>query len=278
MYENGNSLKPFVKWAGGKRQLMGLIQEFFPNRYGTYFEVFLGGGIVYFRLKPKKAILTDSNTDLINCYIVVRDQVDKLISAIKWYESKVSDKDYYYEMRDQCLDGMTDIKKAARFIYLNKTCYNGLYRVNREGKFNVPYGKHEKPPRLYDELSLRAVSKILQSAELSACDFECGLRNATRDDFIYFDPPYDRSNNSSFISYSQNGFGRKDQVRLAKVFKSLDRKGCKLLLSNSDTSLVRDLYRDFIIKPVSTKRAINCKGDGRRDFPEVLVVNYDPSD
>jgi DNA adenine methylase len=275
--ESGNkngSLRPIVKWAGGKRQLLPTLRQFYPKNFHRYIEPFLGGAIMYLTLKPSLAVLGDSNRDLIDCYTTVRDRIDELIKALENYAPHVLDKEFYYGVRDRDAADLAPVERAARFIFLNKTCYNGLYRVNRNGRFNVPFGKHKRPPRLYDETNLRGVALLLQNAELVTGDFEETVQCASEGDFLYLDPPYHRSGNSHFTAYSVNGFTENDHVRLAKIFRTLHARGCKLLLCNSDTILVRELYRDFVVIPIITSRAINCVAEKRNGFPEVLIVNH----
>lgn len=269
-------LAPFVKWAGGKRQLLREIKSLSPRSFGRYIEPFVGGGVVYLTLRPRRAVLGDANIDLIECYAVIRNHVDELIEALCTYASHVLDEQFYYRVRGQDVAKLCAIERAARFIFLNKTCYNGLYRVNRSGHFNVPFGKHDRPPHLFDEVNLRAISHLLQNAELLACDFEKTVASALKSDFVYFDPPYHHPTNSHFTAYSINGFGEEDHVRLAKVFHTLHERECKLLLSNSATNLVLELYKDFTIIPVMTNRSINCVASKRRNFPQVLIMNYEP--
>ncbi|OGN96800.1 MAG: hypothetical protein A2Z77_00135 [Chloroflexi bacterium RBG_13_51_36] len=271
--KNG-TVRPIVKWAGGKGQLLPTLRQFYPTNFRRYIEPFAGGAVIYLTLKPSLAILGDSNRDLIECYTMVRDKIDELIKALKTYAPHVADKEFYYEVRDRNATDLTLVERAARFIFLNKTCYNGLYRVNRDGKFNVPFGKHERPPRLYDEVNLRGVSLLLRNAELVAGDFEETVQCASEGDFLYLDPPYHRSGNSHFTAYSVDGFTENDHMRLARTFRTLHARGCKLLLCNSDTNLVRELYRDFMVIPVITNRAINCISEKRSGFPEVLILNH----
>ena len=269
-------LIPFVKWAGGKRQLLGELKCLWPKDFRKYIEPFVGGGIVYLTLRPNRAVLGDTNSDLINCYSVVRDNVDDLIEVLERYVPHVLDKEFYCKTRDLDPSKLAPVEQAARFIFLNKTCYNGLYRVNRDGSFNVPFGKHERPPRLHNEANLRGISQVLQNAELVAGDFEDTVEYARDGDFLYLDPPYHRSANSQFTSYSVDGFSEHDHIRLAKAYRALHGKGCRLLLSNSDTDLVRSLYSDFLTISVMTNRSINCVGGQRRNFPELLIMNYAP--
>ena len=271
-------ITPFVKWAGGKRQLLDDLAKFFPKKYERYVEPFVGGGIMYLALQPQRAILGDTNEELMNCYMVVKEHLDELIEALLQYQQHVSDKDYYYSVRGQDPRSLTSVARAARFMYLNKTCYNGLYRVNRKGDFNVPFGKRERAPQLFNGDNLKAISRLLQTAELVAGDFEEIASQACAGDFVYFDPPYHRlSDKHSFTSYSINDFGEDDHKRLAQVFQQLDSNRCTVLLTNSDTPLVRNLYSGYVIEPVMTNRMINCKGSGRGNFPELIISNHGQS-
>jgi len=265
-----------VKWAGGKRQLLTKLKRCWPTKFNRYIEPFVGGGIVFLTIRPSHAILGDTNSDLINCYKVVRDGVDKLIKALDFYVPHVLDKEFYCMTRDLDPYKLSEVEQAARLIFLNKTCYNGLYRVNHEGRFNVPFGRNERPPRLYEEVNLRNVSKALHNVELVVGDFRDTMTCASRGDFLYLDPPYHRSPDTCFTAYTINGFGEHDHIRLARLFRTLHERGCRLLLSNSDTKLVRELYKDFQIVSVMTNRPINCVGAKRNSFPELLIMNYNP--
>lgn len=265
-----------MKWAGGKRQLLRQIKNFSPKHFEKYIEPFVGGGVVYLTLRPSRAVLGDTNGDLIECYTVIREHVDELIEALCTYVPHISDERFYYRVRGQDTAKLNNIERAARFIFLNKTCYNGLYRVNRRGYFNVPFGKNYRPAHLFDEVNLRAISRFLQNAQLLACDFEKTLATASKGDFVYFDPPYHHPTNSHFTAYSTNGFNDGDHVRLAKAFRTLHDKGCKLVLSNSATHLVLELYKDFRTTRVMTTRSINCVASKRSNFPQVLITNYEP--
>lgn len=270
-------LTPFVKWAGGKTQLLPHIRRFFPaeGKYKRYVEPFVGGAAIYLALQPERAILGDISKELMSCYVAVRDHIDELIEALNSHSSHVLNKHYYYFIRGQDPDNLDSVARAARFIFLNKTCYNGLYRVNRKGQFNVPFGKHERPPKLYDEANLRPISELLKNAELVAEDFSETALRASAGDFVYLDPPYHRpSNANNFTSYSSNGFDEKEHVRLAEVFEALDRRGCRVLLTNSDTGRVRELYEGYVMESVIAKRTINCKSEGRGDFRVLLISNY----
>lgn len=271
--------QPFLKWAGGKRQLLPEIRKYIPKKINTYYEPFLGAGAVLFDIQPKKAVINDVNTELINTYIAIRDHVDELINDLKKHKNE---KEYFYAIRD--LDRKEEFKelslveKASRIIYLNKTCFNGLFRVNSQGHFNVPFGKY-KNPQIVNEIVLRVVHNYLNSNDITILnvDFEKAVENAKKGDFIYFDPPYDPvSDTSSFTGYSLYGFDKDDQIRLRDLFVELDKRGCKVLLSNSATDFIKDLYKDFHIEVVSANRNINANASRRGRIDEVLVMNYEP--
>lgn len=265
---------PFLKWAGGKSALLPQLEPFFPpaNSYVRYFEPFLGGGAVFFRLKPRTSFLFDLNSALIEVYRIVQDNVEALIRALKPHGN---DRDYFYHVRSQDPMALTPVERAARFIFLNRTCYNGLYRVNRNGQFNVPFGRYANPT-ICDEPGLKSASALLQGAALNVADFADALSTAGAGDFVYFDPPYEPlSASSSFTSYTSAGFSREDQRRLADVYAELDARGCLLMLSNSNAPLIHHLYRRFHIHSVNARRAINSKGGGRGPIPEVVITNYE---
>jgi len=270
------SPEPFVKWAGGKSQLIDQYSAFFPPRYKyeRYFEPFVGGGAVFFHLRPEKAILSDLNKDLINCYQIIKKQVVKLIEILKEYQIRHTE-NFYYKIRDDYNSQiLNNIERVAAFIYLNKTGFNGLYRVNNKGGFNVPLGSY-KSPSIFDENNLMAVSKLLKNADLYAMPFENILSYIKSNDFIYFDPPYYPLNKTSkFTNYTKDAFLENEQERLADVFKQLDKKGCKIMLSNSDTKFIKKLYRGYRIKLVKANRFINCIGDKRGPINELIIFNY----
>lgn len=265
---------PFLKWAGGKSQLITTYDGFFPKTFNRYFEPFTGGGAIFFHLKNQrkdfKACLSDLNDELINCYTVIRDDVDSLIDHLKIHRN---DEEYFYELRSVEAKTLTKTERAARLIYLNKTCFNGLYRVNSKGQFNVPFGSY-KNPRICHEANLQAVSKALSNVELHYRPFDQVLKYAKKGDLVYFDPPYHPlSSTASFTSYTKNSFSAEDQERLAEVFGILDKRGCHVMLSNSDCQFIRSLYKEFRVETVSAIRAINCKSAGRGKITEVLVLN-----
>jgi DNA adenine methylase len=266
--------RPFLKWAGGKGQLVETYSRYFPAAYGAYLEPFLGGGAVFFSLRPPRAILSDANDELVDTYKVVKHAAEELIRSLRKHEN---DHDYYYAIRALDPAALPSVERASRFIYLNRTCYNGLYRVNRKGRFNVPFGSY-KNPRICDEEGLRAASAALRGAVLKCGDFEEVSALAKPDDFVYLDPPYDPvSQTASFTSYFREAFTEEEQRRLAETYRRLDRRGCLLMLSNSDTPLVRDLYSGFNLVSLEARRAINCKSDRRGPVPELLILNYHTS-
>jgi len=252
--------EPFLKWAGGKGQLLRQYEVYFPEKFNNYLEPFVGGGAVFFHLfstgrldNKKRIVLIDSNQELINCYEVIKENVSRLISILSGLKF-VNKKDVYYKIRTE--EPKDKIERAARTIYLNKTCFNGLYRVNSRGKFNVPFGGY-KNPLICNKENLRAVSRTLQYVNIKLDDFKVCLNFARKDDFIYFDPPYQPlSQTASFTGYTKDLFKEADQERLAEAFRKLDKKGCKVMLSNSDTKFVRGLYKIFHIEKISPNKII----------------------
>ena len=273
--------KPFVKWAGGKRQLIPVLNKQFPQKFGTYFEPFLGGGAVLFHLLSQnpnqKCSVSDLNSDLVLTYITIRDRVEELISSLKKHSKKYSDdkNSYYYKIREQ--EPKEQIEKSSRLIFLNRTCFNGLYRVNSKGKFNVPLGRYSNP-NIVNEENLMAVSRILQSQKITiTCrDFSSILGDAKKDDFIYFDPPYQPvSQTANFTSYTNRDFNFEDLKRLADLCNDLDSKGYKVILSNSNTSEVKDMFdRNWKIKKIQVNRAINSDSKKRTGHSELVIKNY----
>ncbi|HEY9407256.1 MAG TPA: DNA adenine methylase [Nitrososphaera sp.] len=269
----------FLKWAGGKLQLIEQFENLFPPDFCNYYEPFIGSGAVFFYLKskskPNKVILSDTNEELINCFAVVRDKPSELIEVLLNHRKRHS-KQYYYEMRDLESERLDSLSRAARMIYLNKTCFNGLYRVNSKGEFNVPFGDY-KNPSIFDRNTLCRASQMLQDADLRVMTFDKVLDFAGKDDFVYFDPPYiPLSKTSSFTRYSKSEFSIKEQNQLSEVFRALDSMGCFVMLSNSDHSLTRELYRDYDknIVVVRAKRKINSVGSKRGAINEIVVTNY----
>ena len=266
---------PIVKWVGGKRQLMFELLKNMPEDYNRYFEPFIGGGALFFELQPDNAYISDMNEELINLYQVVRDNVDELIDDMQKHDIS---KEYFMEIRNidrtREYENWSNVKKASRFIYLNRTCFNGMYRVNSKGEFNVPFG-HYKNPRIVDENNLINCSNLLQRTEIKHADFSDILKKVKKGDFVYFDPPYvPLSETSSFTSYTKDGFDIDMQFKLRDVCDELDSMGVKFLLSNSDTKFVNELYENYNIKKVFASRQINANADGRGKITEVLVRNY----
>ncbi|MCT7973578.1 DNA adenine methylase [Laspinema olomoucense] len=269
--------RPFLKWAGGKTQLISQYQPLFPPKFKNYYEPFLGGGAVFFYLFQEhssgfKAVLSDVNEELINMYRCVQKDVKSLIKELEFHQNR-HNSEYYYQVRAQKSGEL--VKKAARIIYLNKTCFNGLYRENSKGEFNVPIGRYKNPTICNAEL-LQADSQALQSVQLEVRDFDKVLDEAkTEQDFVYFDPPYyPLSNTSKFTSYSRYNFNEEDQIRLRDVFAQLARRGVKVMLSNSDCPFIREIYQEFRIHEVSAARSINSKGTHRGKISEVVVTSY----
>jgi DNA adenine methylase len=272
---------PVVKWVGGKRQIIDEIIKYVPDSFSTYYEPFLGGGAVLFELQPKKAVVNDVNEELMNIYEVIKDNVDELIEGLKRHKIK-NDKAYFYEIRELDRDReqynlLTPVERASRIIYLNKTCYNGLFRVNKSGEFNAPFGNY-KNPNIVNETTLRAVSAYFNKAKIrfTCQDFEDALKWSRKGAFVYLDPPYDPvSETASFTGYDKGGFDRNEQIRLKKTCDKLNKKGIKFLLSNSATDFIMDLYQDYKIEVIQAKRAINSKADRRGNVDEVLVMNFE---
>jgi len=273
--------KPFVKWAGGKRQLIPVLNKEFPQKFGTYFEPFLGGGAVLFHLLSQnpnqKCSVSDLNSDLVLTYITIRDRVEELISSLKKHSKKYSEdkNSYYYKIREK--EPKEQIEKSSRLIFLNRTCFNGLYRVNSKGKFNVPLGRYSNP-NIVNEENLMTVSRILQSQKITiTCrDFSSILEDAKKDDFIYFDPPYQPvSQTANFTSYTNRDFNFEDLKRLADLCNDLDSEGCKVILSNSNSNEVKDMFdRNWKIKKIEVNRAINSDSKKRTGHSELVIKNF----
>lgn len=276
--------QPFLKWAGGKRQLLSEIRKYIPKSYKGYFEPFVGAGAVLFDIQPSEAFINDANSELINCYKVIKKAPEELIKLALEHKRNNS-KDYFLRLRaldrEANFNQLPATQRAARIIYLNKTCYNGLFRVNSQGQFNVPYGDYNDP-QIVDAAVIRAVSRYLNEAkiEITDVDFEHALKDAGENDFVYLDPPYDPlSDTASFTGYNLNNFDKDEQERLKRVCDALTLKGCKILLSNSDTPFIRGLYSDqsrYTIKEVGANRSINSVSTGRGKINELLIFNnYD---
>lgn len=267
--------RPFLKIPGGKTLALKQFEKYFPSNYRRYFEPFVGGGAVFFHLKPKNAFISDLNEETINCYLIVRDFVDFLIVMLKKH---VYEKDYYYKIREwdrrPNFKQLTDLERASRFIYLNKTCFNGLIRYNKKGQFNAPFGDYTNP-KICDEENLRAVSNALQDTEIYCCNYSKILDHVKTTDFIYLDPPYSPiSKTSDFTSYTKQGFSKIEQLKLRKVVDHLTIIGCKIMLSNSDNDLIRTLYKKYEIHEIEMPRMINADATKRQKINELLITNY----
>jgi DNA adenine methylase len=257
--------RPFLKWVGGKRSILPELLDRMPKEYARYYEPFLGGGALFFAVQPKKAFLSDINFHLIVTFQAVRDHVDRVIAQLKNLENKHS-KEFYQKARLLLFEDPVLI--AALFIYLNKTCYNGLYRVNKSGFFNVPMGDY-KTPAIVDEDNLWACCKLLEGKDITQQNFD--QLKPRIGDFYYLDPPY----HETYSGYSGGGFGDNEHIALAAFAKRIDEKGAKFMLSNSDTPFVRKLYKGYTIEKVSASRMVSCKGDGRGKENELIIRNYD---
>lgn len=278
-----NKPKPFVKWVGGKRQLLKQFKDLdlyppkgFNIKEGRYFEPFVGGGAVFFDLLPRQAFLSDLNKDLVTTYNVIKNNVNELIKSLKKH---AHDKEYFLTIRERDPEQLTDIEVASRFIYLNKTCFNGMYRVNKKGKFNVPFGKYNNPI-ICDEENLLKVSESLENVSIKHQDYKKILKETRKGDFIYFDPPYHPvSKTASFTSYTNESFLEKEQIELRDTFVELHKKGCFVMLSNSDTDFINMIYSETGIKEIKIAkiqagRMINSKSEKRGKITEVLITNY----
>lgn len=277
--KKNNLVTPVLKWVGGKRQLLDTLRPLLPKTINKYCEPFVGGGAMLFDLQPKKALVNDINSDLILVYTVIRDSVDELIQRLEQFENT---SEMFYAVRDwdrdlEKYEALSDVERAARVIYLNKTCYNGLYRVNNAGEFNSPFGNY-KNPNIVNAPVLRAVSAYFNVAEItfSSVDYAELLKNVRRGTFVYLDPPYDPvSDTSSFTGYARGGFTKDDQIRLRECCDELNRRGVRFMLSNSATDFIREQYAAYHITTVQAKRAINSIASKRGDVDEVVVRNYE---
>lgn len=277
---NKIEVKPILKWVGGKRQLLNEISPLIPGEFNKYFEPFVGAGAVIFDLLPSKAVINDLNSELINVYQVIKNSPDELIELLQEHTNN-NNKEYFYHIREldrqAGYDSLSNVFKASRTIYLNKTAYNGLYRVNKSGQFNTPWGRY-KNPKILDADNILAMSKYFNSKDIEIlnCDYKNALNSVSKGDFVYFDPPYlPISPSSAFTSYTADGFGIKQQEELKNTCDMLNDKGVKFLLSNSYHPFLLDLYKDYNIKIVEARRSVNSKGHKRGKIREILVNNYD---
>ncbi|MCX6728571.1 MAG: DNA adenine methylase [Candidatus Saccharibacteria bacterium] len=274
--------RPFLKWVGGKSKLVPHLVEQFPKNYKTFHEPLVGGGAMFFSVQPKRACINDSNAILMGAYEDIKKDVDSVVAGLSKLEKQYRKinteeerKEYYLKQRARFNAIHTrTIEKTILLIYLNKTCYNGMYRENSIGGFNVPFGKQTNPT-ICDETNLRAVSKALQKTKINMGSYEKCLRTVRPEDFIYFDPPYHPLNEtSSFTSYQAGGFSAKDQEILRDKFKELSNKGCYVMMSNSNSPLIRKLYKEFKIHEIDAARSINSKASGRGKIVELYITNY----
>lgn len=262
--------KPILKWAGGKTQMLGDLIPKVPTSYGRYIEPFFGGGAMFFALQPENAVVADSNPELINMYCQVADHVDDVINYLKEYENT---SEMFYAVRSLEWTSLPKAEAAARTIFLNKTCFNGLYRVNKQGRFNVPFGKY-KNPKICDEDGLRAASEVLKKAEILCGDYLLVLEHyAQPGDFVFLDPPYlPTSEYSDFKRYTKEQFYEEDHVELAKMIMTLHERGCHVILTNSNHPLVHELYAPFTIDVIQTKRYISCNGSTRKGEDVIVTI------
>ncbi|HGR4180388.1 TPA: DNA adenine methylase [Streptococcus pneumoniae] len=274
------TLQPFTKWTGGKRQLLPVIRELIPKTYNRYFEPFVGGGALFFDLAPKDAVINDFNAELINCYQQIKDNPQELIEILKVHQ-EYNSKEYYLDLRsadrDERIDMMSEVQRAARILYMLRVNFNGLYRVNSKNQFNVPYGRY-KNPKIVDEELISAISVYINNnqLEIKVGDFEKAIVDVRTGDFVYFDPPYiPLSETSAFTSYTHEGFSFADQVRLRDAFKRLSDTGAYVMLSNSSSALVEELYKDFNIHYVEATRTNGAKSLSRGKISEIIVTNYE---
>ena len=285
IFNSANNAEPFLKWAGGKRQLLEEIEAHLPEKFGNYIEPFLGGGAAFFHLYNNgflkhKITLIDNNPELVNTYIIVKNKAEELLLLLENFKkSYLKDPhDFYYKLRnwDRQPDyyRRSSIEKAARTIFLNKTCFNGLYRVNSKGFFNVPLGRY-KNPNIFNRQNILSVSEALKNTDIICDDFSICLKMAKAGDFIYFDPPYfPISETSCFTGYTKEEFGADQQKRLRDTFAKLSCRRCFLMLSNSSADFIKNLYKDFNIFEVEAKRFINCVSEGRGPIKELIITNY----
>lgn len=262
---------PFLKWAGGKTQLLNELLARAPKEFNSYYEPFLGSGALFFALTPHKAYLGDINDELINVFEVVRDKPDELVSSLAKH---INTSEAFYLTRALNPNDLSTVERASRFIYLNRTCFNGLYRVNKQGKFNVPFANY-KNPNFVQELKIKSASKALKHADIRHESYVNLLKDAQPGDFIYIDPPYHPAGGySDFKRYNKEGFSEEDQKKLALLYEELHKKGCKVMLSNSDTPFTRKLYSKWNIATLQAKRMINSDASKRGVVTEILVTNY----
>lgn len=266
--------RPIIKWAGGKQSLLAELARRAPPTFGRYFEPFAGGAAMFFHLAPQDAVLSDTNADLVNLYQVLATDVEAVIRRLYRHRARHG-KRHYYQIRERWNDRSyrwSPAARAAAFVYLNRTCFNGLYRVNRDGKFNVPIGR-QVDPKICSPIELRAAGTALAGASIRCSSYQAAVASATAGDFVYFDPPYDPiSATASFTAYQAGGFSRDDQRQLADLARELVRRGCHVMLSNHDTRFVRSLYKGFRISRVLCRRSISAKVAKRAPVAELVIT------
>ncbi len=273
--------RPFLKWVGGKAQLLSQFEQYYPKDFNNYFEPFIGGGALFFNLSPTKAHINDVNATLISAYKNIKNKPEEVMKILKKLENEYkngneeSKKELFYKIRDKFNNTSdTELKKSAYLIFLNKTCFNGMYRENSKGGFNTPFGK-AKNPTILDRENILLVSKVLQHTKLTSVSFEKAVAEAKKGDFVYFDPPYHPlTETAKFTSYHRDSFTKEDQLKLRDVFDELDKRGCYVMLSNSHTPFINDIYKKYRRETVMANRAINCKASGRGKIKELLILNY----
>jgi DNA adenine methylase len=281
--QSNTSYQPFIKWVGGKRGLLPDIISSLPKNFNNYFEPFLGGGAVFFELynrgllDNKQIYLSDINEELINTYNTIKCTPIELIKNLKVLKEK-HNKDFYYKTREldrkETFKKMSNIDRATRFIYLNKTCFNGLYRVNKKGFFNTPMGGYTNP-NIADETTILNASEALQNATISNCDFNNFSKNTHKGDLVYFDPPYHPlTESSNFTAYNESSFLEEEQFKLYELFENLSEREIKIIKSNSDTKFINELYKKFFIHTVEARRSINSKGNKRGKVNEIIIRNF----
>lgn len=274
--------KPFLKWVGGKGKLAPQLKTYTPKKYNTFYEPFVGGGALFFYCMPAKAFINDINKTLMGAYKNVRDNPEQLIDCLSkmqknyYSNGKETRKQVYYEARHKfnTINNPEKVEKSCLLIFLNKTCYNGMYRENSQGEFNVPFGDY-KQPLICDERTILSDSKVLQQTNITSTSFEDAVSTAQEEDFVYFDPPYyPLTKTANFTDYSEFGFEENDQIKLKELFDDLTKRGSFVMLSNSNAPFIKELYRDYRQEKVLANRAINCKADGRGKIEELVILNY----
>ncbi|MFZ2193734.1 MAG: DNA adenine methylase [Candidatus Moraniibacteriota bacterium] len=273
--------RPFLKWVGGKAQLLSQFEQYYPKDFNNYFEPFIGGGALFFNLSPTKAHINDVNATLISTYKNIKNKPEEVMKILKKLENEYKNgneenqKELFYKIRDKFNNtSNTELKKSAYLIFLNKTCFNGMYRENSKGGFNTPFGK-AKNPTILDRENILLVSKVLKHTKLTSVSFEKAVAEAKKGDFVYFDPPYHPlTETAKFTSYHKDSFTKEDQLKLRNVFDELDKRGCYVMLSNSHTPFINEIYKKYRRETVMANRAINCKASGRGKIKELLILNY----